>query len=250
MNFLGLVGFLSVFWSQFFHHIWKILSLGTIFWVYSIFPLVFYSYYSTIFWVTYSFPVPPYPGIEALRSLLLLLFLPNTESPLPEPWRQQSLLPLSQWLEALSFIERVWQPDFCSFHSGRLLSSSKNFTSKGGTHSLVSCFVPSFPHQHPVRTWRSGSKLLFFVWGLQRLWTFLLVHIWPLASVNNFSWILSILYATWCLLFSAHILSLLGGASLSLDLKLLAWSATLAVMSNYPNLCGTEEFPRTWDLKN
>lgn len=41
---------------------------------------------------------------------------------------------------------------------------------------------------------------------------------------------------------SAHILSLFGGASLSLDFRLLDWSATLASKINYPSLSGLRSY--------
>lgn len=41
----------------------------------------------------------------------------------------------------------------------------------------------------------------------------------------------------------------LVGLVFSLELRLLAWSVTLVRMSNHPNLCGTEEFPRTYRTK-
>lgn len=75
----------------------------------------------------------------------------------------------------------------------------------------------------------------------------------PHLAFSNLLTILAEFLATCMVLdvFSSVLTSyLLGGASLSLELRLLAWSATLAGMSNLTSLCGTEEFPKTSDFQD
>lgn len=181
--------------------------------------------------------------------VLSLLLLCNIKGPLPEPWRQQSLLPLSQWLEAI--IHRKGMAGFGRFPQWELTLLQQGLPLQGWcsvVSSLSPLFLISTQWEHGEEA-VSGNKLLFCL----RLWGIINFHPFPHLAFSNLLTILAEFLAPFMVLdISSTVLTsyLLGGASLSLELRLLAWSVTLARMSNHPNLCGTEEFPKTWDLQD